>query len=192
MRRSALLISFVCALVLSGCSSNGKSSTPNGGAFVNIRVSDPATCSGPKGAFSHIYVTITDLQINGTASAGNNDSGWIDLTPSLSQSPQQVDLLGQASNQCFLATLGATTALQPGSYQQIRIVLAGNATVIANNVCGSSANCVMLLSAPNAAQPLLLSSEAKTGIKIPSGQIAGGQFVIAAGDEGSKHRLQCV
>lgn len=187
MHRSALfctlaVTSLVCAVVLSGCSSNAKSPTPNGGAFVNVRVSDPATCSGPKGAFSHIYVTITDVQINATASAGNNDSGWIDLTPSLSQSPQQVDLLGQASNQCFLATLGATTALQPGSYQQIRIVLASNATIVTNNVCGSSANCVMLSSAPNAAQPLLLSSESKTGIKIPSGQIAGGQFLIAAGE----------
>ena len=176
------LISIVGALALSGCSSNGKSSTPNDGAFVNVRISDPATCSGPKGAFSHIYVTITDVQINESGSAGNNDSGWIDLTPSLSQSPQQVDLLGQASDQCFLATLGATTALQPGNYQQIRITLASNATVIVNNLCGSSANCVMLSSAPNAAQPLLLSSEAKTGIKIPSGQIAGGQFVIAAGE----------
>jgi len=176
------LISLVAALALSGCSSNGKSSTTNAGAFVNVRISDPATCSGPKGAFSHIYVIITDVQINASGSAGNNDSGWIDLTPSLSQSPQQVDLLGQASNQCFLAMLGATTALQPGSYQQIRIMLASNPTVIANNLCGSSANCVMLSSAPNAAQPLLLSSEAKTGIKIPSGQIAGGQFVIAAGE----------
>ena len=185
MRRSALfctlaVILLVSAVILSGCS-NGKSSTPNG-AFVNVRVSDPTTCSGPKGAFSHIYVTITDVQVNASANAGNNDSGWIDLTPSLSQSPQQVDLLGQASAQCFLATLGATTALQPGSYQQIRIVLASNATIITNNVCGSSANCVMLSSAPNAAQPLLLSSEAKTGIKIPSGQIAGGQFAIAGGE----------
>jgi hypothetical protein len=189
MRRSALfcifaLILLVWTLVVSGCSSSSseKPSTTNGGAFVNVRVSDPSTCSGPKGAFSHIYVTITDVQINASASAGNNDSGWIDLTPSLTQSPQQVDLLGQATNQCFLATLGATTALQAGSYQQIRIMLASNATVIANNICGSSANCVMLSSAPNAAQPLLLSSEAKTGIKIPSGQIAGGRFVIAAGE----------
>ena len=187
MRRSALFCMFaailiVCALVVSGCSSSGKSPTTNAGAFVNVRVSDPATCSSPKGAFSHIYVTITDVQINASASAGNNDSGWIDLTPSLAQSPQQVDLLGQANNQCFLAMLGATTSLQPGSYQQIRIMLASDATVVANNLCGSSANCVMLSSAPNAAQPLLLSSEAKTGIKIPSGQIAGGQFVIAPGE----------
>ena len=171
----------VSAIVLSGCG-NGKSSSATSMAFVNVRVSDPATCSGPTGPFSHIYVTITDVQINTSDSAGANDSGWVDLTPTLSQNPQQVDLLGIANNQCFLATLGATTALQPGSYQQIRIVLASTSTVVANSVCGSSANCVMLSSSPNVAQPLSLSSESKTGIKIPSGQISGGQFVIAAGE----------
>jgi len=159
-----------------GCSGSDKSAPA--GANVNIRISDPSTCSGPTGAFSHIYVTITDVQI----SASNGDSGWIDLTPSLSQNPQQIDLLGQANNQCFLATLGATTALQPGSYQQIRIMLADNSTPVVNNVCGGTANCVMMSSSPNTALPLLLSSEAHTGIKIPSGQIAGGQFTIAAGE----------
>lgn len=184
MRRNAVFCTSAIALFLSvffvvSCSSSKSAS--NAGAMVNVRVSDPATCSGPQGAFSHIYVTISDVQINSSASAGNNDSGWIDLTPSLSQNPQQIDLLGQANNQCFLATLGATTALQPGSYQQIRIILASNSTSVANNVCGSTANCVMLSSSPANAQPLLLSSEAQTGIKIPSGQISGGQFVIAAG-----------
>jgi len=176
-----LALAVAAALVLSGCSSSQKPLNPSG-ASVNVRVSDPATCSGPHGAFSHIYVTITDVQINASASAGKNDSGWVDLTPSLAKNPQQVDLLAEASNQCFLATLGASTALQPGSYQQIRIILANNSSVVANNSCGSSANCVMLSSAPSSAQPLLLSSEAQTGIKIPSGQIAGGQFVIGAGE----------
>lgn len=176
----ALLVS---ALALTSCSNSMKSSSPtSGNAFVNVRVSDPATCSGPQGAFSHIYVTIVDVQINSSAGAGNNDAGWIDLTPSLSQNPQQVDLLGVANNQCFLATLGATTALQPGTYEQIRITLANNSSVVANNVCGGTANCVMLSSTPKVAQPLLLSSEAQTGIKIPSGQIAGGQFVISTGE----------
>ena len=178
---AALLAS---ALVLTGCSNNSmkSSSSTSGNAFVNVRVSDPATCSGPQGAFSHIYVTITDVQINSSADAGKNDAGWIDLTPSLSQNPQQVDLLGVANNQCFLATLGATTALQPGTYEQIRITLADNSTVVANNVCGGTANCVMLSATPKVAQPLLLSSQAQTGIKIPSGQLAGGQFVISAGE----------
>lgn len=172
----SLLIS---VLFFSACSNSGKSSS-NGMANVTVHVSDPATCSGPNGAFSHVYVTITDVQIN--SSGGNSDSGWIDLTPTLAQNPQQVDLLGQANDQCFLATLGAAMALQPGSYQQIRIMLASNSTMVPNNACGSTANCLMMSSSPTAAQPLLLSSEAQTGIKIPSGQIAGGQFVIAAGE----------
>jgi hypothetical protein len=172
------LVLLPAILFFSGCS-GGKPSSSGTSANVNVRVSDPATCSGPKGAFSHVYVTITDVQIS---ASGNSDAGWIDLTPTLSQNPQQVDLLGQANDQCFLATLGATTALQAGSYQQIRILLASNSTVVPNNVCGATANCLMMSSSPNMAQPLLLSSEAHTGIKIPSGQIAGGQFMIAAGE----------
>jgi hypothetical protein len=131
---------------------------------------------------SHIYVTITDVQINASASAGDKDPGWVDLTPNLSANPQQVDLLGQASNQCFLARLGASTALQPGSYQQIRIMLASGGVTLTNNQCGAAANCLMLSSdSTNTPQSLQLSSEAQTGLKIPSGQIAGGQLVVAAG-----------
>src|SRR5258707_198271 len=188
MRRNA--ISFTVALVpvvvvllsQSGC--GGKSSpsmSSSAPATVNMTVSDPATCSGPQGPFSHIYVTITDVQINASSSAGDNDPGWIDLTPKLQQNPQQVDLLGQANDQCFLAMLGSTTDLQPGSYQQIRIVLASNSTAVQGNRCGGNANCVIMSSNPNTPQPLLLSSESQTGLKIPSGQIAGGQFVVAAG-----------
>jgi hypothetical protein len=150
--------------------------------MVNLSISDPPTCSAPEGPFSHIYVTITDVQINTSASAGDSDPGWIDLTPNLSQNPQQVDLLGQATNQCFLAMLGAATELQPGTYQQIRIILAASGAV-SGNQCAANVNCVMLASDPtNTPQPLLLSGESKTGLKIPSGQLAGGQFTIAAGE----------
>jgi hypothetical protein len=86
-------------------------------------VSDPATCSAPQGPFSHIFVTIVDVQINTSSSAGDQDPGWIDLTPNLAQSPQQVDLLGQANNPCSLAMLDAWIEIQPGSYQKIRSML---------------------------------------------------------------------
>jgi hypothetical protein len=104
----------------------------------------------------------------------------VDLTPALKNSPQQIDLLGQANNQCFLATLGSTTQLQPGSYQQIRIMLAANNAAVSGDKCSGTANCVILAS-DNSVHPLLLSSEAKTGLKIPSGQIASGKFTVAAG-----------
>lgn len=186
MSRSAIFCAVTVVFVLAGAfllscggSSHTSSSMP---ATVNLTVSDPSTCSGPQGPFSHIYVTITDVQINSSSSAGDSDPGWIDLTPNLQQNPQQVDLLGQANNQCFLAMLGSTTELQPGTYQQIRIVLADGSVPVNNNPCGSASNCVVLSSNPTAPQPLLLSSESKTGLKIPPGQIAGGQFVIAAGE----------
>ncbi|HEU4635224.1 MAG TPA: DUF4382 domain-containing protein, partial [Edaphobacter sp.] len=113
--------------------------------------------------------------------AGDNDSGWTDLTPNLSKQPKQIDLLGQANNQCFLATLGDPLELQAGKYQQIRLILADNSANIPNNVCSSAANCVVL-SKDNSVHTLQLSSEAKTGLKIPPGQIASGGLNIAQGD----------
>jgi len=170
------------ALIVVACSSTSMTSPSTGSTMgqVSIMVSDPASCKSPSGPFAHVYVTITDIQANTNGSAGDNDMGWTDLTPSLAKAPMQVDLLGQATNGCFLATLGDNLELQPGSYRQIRIILADNSATVSNNACGSSANCVVLAS-DSSLHALQLSSEAKTGLKIPSGQIASGAFTIAAG-----------
>jgi len=175
---AALALSIVFFVACSGSNSPMQTASPT---TTMITISDPATCSmGTGGPFSHVYVTVTDVQIHSSASAGDNDSGWIDLTPNLKNSPQQVDLLGQANNQCFLASLGSTTELQPGTYQQIRVMLAPNNATVSGDKCNGTANCVVL-SADNSIHTLLLSSESKTGLKIPSGQIAGGNFTVAAG-----------
>jgi hypothetical protein len=175
-----ILAALALAMFPAGCG-NGTQSTPMTATSVTVHVSDPATCGAPQGQFSHIFVTITDVLIHQSASAAPNDAGWVDLTPNLKSAPMQVDMLAQATNQCFLATLGST-GIQPGTYQQIRVILADNSAPVAGNKCGNSANCVMLTSdATNTPHPLLLSSESKTGIKIPSGQLAGGQFMVAAG-----------
>ena len=172
---SAVLLGVTALFV--GCSGSSSSKT----ATVQTTLSDPSTCKSPQGPFSHIYITVTDVQIHQNANASPSDSGWVDLTPELRKSPAQVDLLG-AANQCFLATLGSA-GIPAGSYQQIRILLAPNSASVANNKCGNNSNCVMLASdLTNTPQPLLMSSQMQTGIKIPSGQIAGGQFVVASGD----------
>lgn len=170
----------VVAITIAACGKGSNSSTATGVATANVMLSDPATCAGPTGPFAHVYVTITDVQANVSATAGNTDSGWTDLTPGLSSQPKQVDLLGQANSQCFLANLGDTQELQAGTYQQIRIMLAADSVTVANNACGNSANCVVL-SSDGSVHSLLLSSESQTGLKIPSGQIASGGFTIAAG-----------
>ena len=182
----ALLCLIVAAFIVVACSnsstgSSGSTSPTSTMATVSVRVSDPATCQSPSGPFSHVYVTITDVLAHVSATAGDSDPGWVDLTPGLTNSPMQVDLLGQANNQCFLATLGDAQQLQAASYQQIRLILASNGgATVANNPCGGDANCVVLAS-DSSVHTLELSSEAKTGIKIPSGQIASGKFTIAAG-----------
>jgi hypothetical protein len=168
----------LAAIFLISC---GGSSTQPG--TVNLSLSDPATCAAPQGPFSHIYVTITDVQIHQSADASDNDAGWVHLAPALKNNPVQVDLLGVA-NQCFLAMLGST-GIQPGTYQQLRVFLAKDAVGLNNNKCVSPgvANCLMLTSDPqNTPLPLQLSSETQTGIKVPSGQIAGGKFVVGSGE----------
>src|SRR5258705_929350 len=173
----ALLLFVPLAMLLLSCSSSNNSKQM---AKVQVSISDPATCSAPQGSFSHIYVTVTDVRIHQSATASDTDSGWVDLVPGLAGSPVQVDLLG-AATQCFLKMLGSSE-LQPGTYQQIRILLADNSTTVGGNQCGSTANCVVLASDPMNPRPLQLSSESKTGLKIAPGQIAGGKFVVAAGE----------
>lgn len=170
----------IVAAVIAGCSSSGTPPSTSSLANVSVMLSDPSTCMAPNGPYEHVYVTVTDVKASVNSNAGDNDPSFVDLTPGLSSQPKQIDLLGQANNQCFLATLGAAQELQPGNYQQIRILLADNSASIANNACSNgSANCVVL--SDGTAHTLQLSSESKTGIKIPSGQIANGGFNIAAG-----------
>jgi hypothetical protein len=178
----ALSLLFVAALVVAACS-GANISTASGMGTVKVMLSDPATCQAPNGPFSHVYVTIADVRVHMNSSAGAGDGGWVDLTPDLSKNPKQVDLLGLANSSCFLASLGAPMELQAGTYQQIRVILAANNATVTGNVCGSSTNCVMLTAdSSNTPHPLLLSSEAKTGIKIPGSQISKGGFTIGAGE----------
>ena len=186
IRTSSVLLLFIIGMGIIGgfvaCSGNGSVGGSTMGK-VSVSLSDPPTCASPKGPFDSVFVTIRDVQIHQSASAGPNDAGWVDLTPNLKNSPQQVDLLGIANNECFLAMLGSNTDLQAGSYQQIRVILSSTPPVSgAGNPCGGNvANCVILHS-DGSQHPLDLSSETQTGIKIPSGQLTGGKFTIAAGE----------
>jgi len=185
MYRFALTASCVAVLLAAflaaGCGSSTNGTQPG---IVNLTVSDPPTCAAPSGPYSHVFVTITDVKIHTDSAAGANASGFIDLTPNLNNNPLQVDLLAQGSAECFLATLGSKIEIPAGSFQQIRIFLAPDGTSITNNQCasapGNAANCVVLTS-DGSVHDLQLASEAQSGLKIPSGQIAGGAFTIASG-----------
>jgi len=166
-----------------GCNSGSNTPSTPQVTTVKTTISDPAACQAPNGQYAHVYVTVTDVQASTNGNAGAGDSSFVDLTPTLKAgAPMQIDLLGQANNNCFLASLGSTTELPAGNYQQIRIMLAPDSAAgsVSQNACGSFANCVVL-SGSSTPHDLALSSEAKTGLKIPSGQIEGGQFVVGTG-----------
>lgn len=166
-----------------GCNSASSPSTTTAQTMtVNTTISDPAACQTPNGQFQHVYVTVTDVQASTNANAGTGDPSFVDLTPTLKAgAPQQVDLLGQANNNCFLASLGSTTEIPAGNYQQLRIMIAADsaASSVQQNACGAYANCVVL--SDGSVHDLSLSSEAQTGLKIPTGEIEGGQFVVGTG-----------
>ena len=167
---------------------NTGNTTPNPGTTtaVSVMISDPAACKAPNGPLTHVYVTIADVQASTSADAPANDPSFVDLTPNLSAAPQQVDLMGQASSKCFLASLGIGQQIAVGDYQQIRIILTADASAsrVSNNACGASyANCVVR--SDNSLHDLQLSAETTTGIEIPVTQIANGSLAIDAGEQPS-------
>ncbi len=193
MKKATFSYLVSCAVVIAGmgflaflvtCGGGGGGSSTSSGAgtgTVNTNISDPPTC---KATYDHVWVTITRVRAHTSGSAGANDAGWVDLVD-LRSNPRQIDLLNLDSTTCILTQLGSTSGILAGQYQQIRLILLSNNPAQgevppSSNVCGTGAfNCVVPVN--GSPKTLQLSSEAQTGMKIPSGQIAGGKFTVPAG-----------
>ena len=160
----------------------GTTNTSIGGSngTVNTTLSDPM--GGCAISADHVYVTVTKVTANVSADANSTDGSWQTLVD-LTGAPKQVDLASLATGTCALSQLGSAS-LPAGKYQQIRLYLLANNAALgpANNACSAVGgfNCVQ--PAGETLQPLLLSSEAQTGIKIPSSQITQGGLTVNAGD----------
>ena len=172
------ILALLVSLVTCGGGGGGGNSTGPSTGTVNTSISDPPTC---KATFKNVWVTITRVRAHTSGNADSNASGWIDLATT----PMQIDLLNLESTACVLTQLDSKTGIPSGQYQQIRLYLlsnsvnSGEAVPTPNNCKDKGNNCVVLEGGE--AVTLDLSSEAQTGIKIPSGQIAGGKFVVPAG-----------
>ena len=159
---------------LSACGGKGGGNIFAQDGTITVTVSDPSTCGGANGPFSHIYVTISSVQLVPDQNAAPGNPGT-----NLGFSLKQVDLLG-TPNQCFLATLGSKLMLPPGVYPTIKVFLANSGNV-AGNHCGLTANCVMLKSDPlNTPQPIQLGTGTTPEIDLGSDQIVGGSFTAVA------------
>jgi hypothetical protein len=167
---------------LVSCGGSPSTNVASGTGSITVNLTDPPSCAFPNGTIDHVWVTISSVQANMSASAGDNSSGWVELAPQLNSAPKQIDLFSLASNACLLATLG-NASLPAGTYQQIRLLLVPNSGQSGVNpppACqGQGFNCVVLHD--GSVHQLLLSSQANTGLKIPPGQIMGGPISVGAG-----------
>jgi uncharacterized protein DUF4382 len=184
---TAFVLSFVLTFVIAGFISCGGSTMSSVGpttGTVRTFLSDPPTCSLD---FSHVWVTITKVEANISAT---DNSGWQTLVD-LTGNPQQVDLLSlnPTATPGFCGTLFmlGQKSLPPGKYQQIRLTLmANNASgSVSGNACTTGGfNCVVPRNpdgTDGTVAELQLSSQAQTGIKIPASQITDGGLTVTAG-----------
>lgn len=192
--RQIILLGITAVLLIASgwiisCGGNSTTTPPVTNAVtgtITTSITDPPTCANPSrsgvATIDHVWVTVTKVTAHISSTAAPTDSGWVTLVD-LTSAPKQIDLLSLGSNTCLLTQLGSTSGLPPGDYQQIRLFLLSNTATSgpSPNNCGNNNgfNCVVPHTSPT--QELLLSSEAQTGLKIPSGQIAGGGLNLTAG-----------
>jgi hypothetical protein len=147
------------AAALAACGGGGGSDSAAAGGDGTLRVAltDAPSC------YQHVYVTVQKVRVHQSATAGDADAGWSDLTLA---SPQRIDLVNLSNG--VLQELG-TMPLPAGHYQQVRLVLADNA--------GSGASALA-----NSVQP---NGGAETALDTPSAMQSGlklrADFDVAAG-----------
>ncbi len=131
------------SVALAACGGGG--GTPTG--TLNVQMTDAPSCG-----FDHVYVTVSQVRVNASSAAGDNDSGWTNITLA---TPQKIDLLSLTNG--TMATLGQTP-LPAGQYQQVRLVLVQNqGNTLANSV---------VVSGTTSEQPLATPSATQSGLKI--------------------------
>lgn len=130
---------------------------------MRLSITDAPSCG-----FDAVHITIDRVRVHQSAGAADADAGWSEVVLSPAK---RVDLLTLSNG--ALEPLGET-ALPPGKYTQMRLVLASNNTAnpLANSVIPTGGT-ETALTTPSAQQSGL---KINLDIDIPSGQIA--EFVI--------------
>jgi hypothetical protein len=158
----AIAATVSCAALLSACGGGSGASvatvTPPEQTMGTLRV---ALTDAPACGYDAVNVTVTKVRVNQSASAGDNDAGWTDITLNPAR---KINLLALSNG--ALDTLGQAS-LAAGHYSQLRLLLAANSTAepVANSVVPTG-GFETALDTPSAAQ---------SGIKLVN------EFDVAAG-----------
>jgi hypothetical protein len=162
-----------CGSTGGGGGTGGSGSTTTG--QLTLTLLDPPTCASPSGTFTHLYLSISGVQLNPDANATASSSGWVNVAESLATAPKQVDMFNLTNSFGNLLTTTAPT----GSYGSLRLLLAPNTSTVGNNQCGVTAvNCAM---AGAFLSFIDVASETTQGIVVNSSSISGATLPIDAG-----------
>ena len=144
------------ATLLAGCGGGGGSVTAGPGTL-RVSLTDAPACGG----YDAVYVTVSKVRVHTSASAGETEGGWsdIDVVPA-----KRVDLVTLANG--VLLELGQT-ALPAGKYQQIRLVLADNATTPMANAVLPTGGAQVELDTPSAQRSGI---KLQANVDVPAGQ----------------------
>lgn len=158
----------ISALLLSACGGGGGGSNtappPPTQTLGTLAVS---LTDAPACGFDAVNVTVTKVRVHQSASAGDNDAGWTDITLSPAK---KINLLNLSNG--VLEALGQT-ALAAGTYNQVRLVLDPN-TGLSNGQL-------------NMANTVVPSGGSETSLDTPSAVQSGiklnANFSVAAGQQ---------
>ena len=142
------------AAILAGCGGGG---ADTGSGTLRVSLTDAPACGG----YDAVYVTVSKVRVHSSATAPETQGGWsdIDIVP-----PKRVDLVTLANG--VLLELGQT-ALPAGKYQQIRLVLADNATTPMANAVMPTGGAQTELDTPSGQQSGI---KLQANVDVPAGQ----------------------
>lgn len=139
LARSGVLV--LSATALSACGNSCFIGVvTNGNGVVNIKAGNPPpACSLPQttGMMSvvavkqsvcdscapaarplHIFVTLRGIQLQTSANADSNSSGWLEVAPQLAAEPRQIDLIGDSVPEILVEA----ATIPAGAYRQVRLL----------------------------------------------------------------------
>lgn len=181
----ALIAAFALLAILSACGGGGGGYGGGSMSSSNYGTLKLALTDAPACGYDHVYVTIQKIGVNQSTTAGDSDPGWYDI---VLNPASRIDLLTLTNG--VMTTLGQT-ALPPGKYTQLRLVLAanGSSTPPANSVVLSGTTTETALTTPSAQQSGL---KMNIDIDVAANQLADAvvdfnacKSIVAAGNSGN-------
>lgn len=150
------------SLVACGGGGSSGSTSPTPTPTATLGTLTVALTDAPACGFDAVNVTVSKVRVNKSATAGDTDASWVDVTLNPAR---KIDLLKLTNG--VLDQLG-TTSLEAGHYSQVRLVLDSNANGSANTVLPTGGKNEVALDTPSAVQ---------SGIKLV------GEFDVTAGQK---------